>query len=114
MPLPLFSHHAAGKRPRIQRTKTDSTTVRKAIPVSVMEVQPAPFTAYIEVQSQISGDENVNATPQAPGVVKSISVTPGQKVGRGQVLAMLDASAIEPQIKAQDAQISLFKQLYEK
>lgn len=94
-------------------TKTD-TAKRKAIPVSIMEVQPQNFIGYVEVQSQIASDENVNATAQAPGVVRSINVHPGQRVGKGQVLATLDAAAIEQQIKAQEVQVNLYRQLYEK
>ena len=95
-------------------TRTDSTTVRKAIPVSVMEVQAAPFTAYIEIQSQITGEENVNATSQAPGTVKSIHVHVGQKVSKGQLLASLDAAAIDQAIKAMEPNIILAKTMYEK
>ncbi len=87
---------------------------RKATAVAVMELTPADFSSYIEVQSQIVGDENVLATPQAPGVITSVNVQSGQKVGRGQVLATLDAAAIEQQIKASEVQLTLFKSLYEK
>lgn len=86
----------------------------KAVAVSVRELQPEEFNSYIEVQASVSGDENVNATPQAPGVVQAVHVRPGQKVGRGQKLATLDAAAIEQQIKAQEAQLTLVKQVYEK
>ena len=87
---------------------------QKATPVSVVTVQPAKFSAYIEVQSQVSGDENVTAGPQQPGTVTSILVRPGQKVSKGQVLATLDAAAVEQQIKSADAQLTLAKSLYEK
>lgn len=87
---------------------------KKATPVSVMEVAPTVFNSYIEVQSSIVGDENVLATPQAPGVVTSVNVKAGQRVSRGQVLATLDAAAIEQQVKASDVQLTLYKSLYEK
>jgi RND family efflux transporter MFP subunit len=90
------------------------TTKKKATPVSVMEVQPQDFVSYVEVQSQITSDENVNAGPQAPGVVREIDVHAGQRVSKGQVLASLDAAAIEQQIKAQEVQLNLYKQLYDK
>ncbi|OJW82911.1 MAG: hypothetical protein BGO69_02420 [Bacteroidetes bacterium 46-16] len=93
--------------------KTDSTK-KKATPVTVTEIQPQDFIAYVEVQSQITSDENVNATPQAPGVIREVLVHAGQHVGRGQVLATMDAAAIEQQIKAQEVQLNLFKQLYDK
>lgn len=86
----------------------------KPVAVSVRELQPEEFNSYIEVQASVSGDENVNATPQAPGVVQAVHVRPGQKVGRGQKLATLDAAAIEQQIKAQEAQLTLVKQVYER
>lgn len=93
--------------------KTDSTK-KKATPVTITEIQPQDFIAYVEVQSQITSDENVNATPQAPGVIREVLVHAGQHVGRGQVLATMDAAAIEQQIKAQEVQLNLFKQLYDK
>jgi membrane fusion protein, multidrug efflux system len=86
----------------------------KATPVSVIEVSSQAFNSFVEVQAQITGDENVLATSQAPGVVRRIHVQPGQRVGRGQTLATLDASAIEQQVRAQEAQLSLVRQLYDK
>ncbi len=92
-------------------SKKDSV---KSVPVAIMDVQPQNFQAYIDVQASITGDENVLATPQAPGIVRRVLVRPGQRVGRGQALAILDASAIDQQVAAQDAQITLLRSLYEK
>ncbi len=89
-------------------------TTKKATSVSVITLQPTNFSAYIEVQSAVMGDQNVYATPQAPGTVTSISVKAGDHVAQGQVLATLDAAQIEQQIKGQDAQLQLTKSLYEK
>lgn len=91
--------------------KNDTT---KASPVSVMALTPQDFTAYIEVQSQITGDENVLATPQAMGTVTSVLVHAGQKVSKGQTLALLDAAVIEQQIKALEPQLTLQKSLYDR
>lgn len=87
---------------------------RKKTPVSIRTIEMGSFKGYIDVQAQVSGDEDVLATPQAPGVVTQVYVKPGQKVSKGQILAMLDAAAISQQIKAADAQYTLAKQLYEK
>jgi len=91
----------------------DSATV-KITPVSVTDVQPTDFNAYVEVQSQIAGDENVLAGSLAPGTVKSILVQVGQRVSKGQVLAILDASTIEQQIEGMNPQLTLLKSVYEK
>lgn len=91
-------------------------TSRKAVPVAVMEVQPTAFNAYIEVQSQITSDENINANTQSsmPAVVRSITVHVGQRVNKGQVLATLDASTIEQQILGLEPNIILARTIYEK
>ncbi|WP_276133282.1 efflux RND transporter periplasmic adaptor subunit [Polluticoccus soli] len=90
------------------------TTPTKGTPVSTMTVTRGQFDAYVDVQGQVTGDQNILATSQAPGIVKSITVRPGQQVGKGQTLAILDASVVEQQIQALEPQISLTKALYEK
>lgn len=90
------------------------TTKRKAIPVSVLELSPATFNAFIEVQASVKGDADVNATPQVPGTIRSVLVRPGQRVSQGQTLATIDASPLDQQIGAQDANIVFLKGLYEK
>jgi RND family efflux transporter MFP subunit len=77
-------------------------------------MQPEIFNAYIEVQSQITGDQVVNATARTMGTVNRIYVQVGQQVRQGQVLATLDASVAEQQIMALEPQIDLAKSLYEK
>lgn len=102
---------------RIQTLEADPSvadTNAKPVPVTVLEMQPVNFVSYIEVQSQIAGDENVLATPQMNGTVRSISVRPGQRVSRGQVLAILDAAAVDQEIAALEPTLILQKALYEK
>ena len=95
----------------LEANKTDSS---KVTPVSVSVVQPIEFNSFVEVNSQISGDENVMATSRAPGTINSISVVTGQKVAKGQTLATLDVSTINQQIQAMSPQLNLLKSVYEK
>ena len=95
----------------LESGKKDSA---KVVPVSVLDMQPIHFNAFIEVHSQITGDENVLASPQAPGTVKSVLVQSGQKVSKGQVLAILDAAVVEQQMEALQPQLNLLKTVYEK
>lgn len=90
------------------------TTKRKAIPVTVLELSPATFNAYIEVQAAVKGDADVVATPQVPGIIRSVLVRPGQHVGQGQTLATIDAGPLDQQIGAEDANITLLRSLYDK
>ena len=89
-------------------------TGRKATPVTVLQLANGEFSSAIEVQATIEGEQNVVASPQAPGRVTSILVRPGQRVGRGQTLATLDANVVSQQANALDPQIALAKSLYEK
>ena len=56
---------------KLEGNKKDSV---KVTPVSVTIVQPTDFHGYIEVQSQIGGDEVVTATAKAPGTINKIIV----------------------------------------
>ncbi|MEI8279812.1 MAG: efflux RND transporter periplasmic adaptor subunit [Bacteroidota bacterium] len=97
---------------KLEAANKDSS--KKATAVTIMQVQTTDFVGYIEVQSQVNGYQNVNATPQMPGTVKSVMVHGGEHVSKGQLLASLDVSAIEQQIKAQEVQLNLFRSLYDK
>lgn len=86
----------------------------KSVPVSVLEIIPQSFQSYIDVQAAITGNENVIASSQSPGTVRSVLVRTGQRVSKGQTLAVLDAAAVDQQIAAQDAQVTLLRSLYDK
>ena len=115
IPAIIFASCGGGDKPEKKTPETspkaDST---KAIPVAVITVQPVDFHGYVEVQSQIVGDENVLATSQAPGTVSNITVQVGQRVSKGQVLATLDAAMVNQQIDAMQPQLELTKSVYEK
>lgn len=85
-----------------------------SVPVRVLALTPQTFSATIDVQASVIGNENVLASSQSPGVITKINVQLGQRVSKGQVLAHLDAAAIDQSINAQEAQLNLLKQLYEK
>ena len=89
-------------------------TGRKATPVSVIALQSSDFSSAIEVQAVIDGDQNVVASPQVPGRVTGILVRPGQRVGRGQTLATLDATVANESANSLEPQIQLARSLYEK
>ena len=99
---------------KIKKLEGETKDSVKITPVSVSVMTPTDFHAYIEVQSQIGGDEVVTATAKAPGTIKAILAQVGQHVHVGQLLATLDASVAEEQINALQPQLDLQKSLYEK
>lgn len=103
---------------RTLETEVNKNAPKKASSVSVQELTPVDFSSYIEVQSQIVGDENVLATPQAAGTVTNVLVHSGQKVSKGQVLATLNPTGmdagIDEQIASAEISLGFRKALYEK
>lgn len=98
----------------LQAKAGDTVGAKAGTPVTLLQLQPTSFTSAIDVQAAITGDQDVVASPQAPGTITRILVAPGQHVGRGQTLAELDAAAVNQQIAAQDAQLTLLRTLYQK
>lgn len=95
-------------------SKETSKKVRKSTDVSVAVISASAFVANIDIQAQVTGEQNVLASPQAPGTVTRIFVKPGQHVSCGQVLATLDASALEQQIESVEATLSFARSAYDR
>lgn len=86
----------------------------KTVKVSVRDITLMPFKHFVEVQASVYGQDNINVNAQTPGVVKSILVTEGDKVVKGQVLATLDDAVIQQNIQEVQTNLDLAKTLYEK
>lgn len=86
----------------------------KTIKVSTRNIALQPFKHFVEVQASVYGQDNINVNAQTPGVVKSILVTEGDKVTKGQVLATLDDAVIQQNIQEVQTNLDLAKTLYEK
>ncbi len=73
---------------------TETGGNKKIKNVAVSDVQPGVFKHYIEVQGKVDGDENVAVSARSAGVVLSVNVEVGQKVSKGDLLAILDAQVL--------------------
>lgn len=82
--------------------------------VSAPTIQPSTFISYVEVQGVIDADENVIANAEAPGIITAIYVVAGQQVRKGQILAQLDAKALEQQILQVQTQVDLANTLFQR
>ena len=95
--------------------KTKGTdTVQKMKTVTIATVQDTTFEHYIDIQGSVDARENVNVSPQVPGVIRSILVREGQSVSKGQVLAQLDDLVTRAGIAELQTQIDLAKTLFDK
>lgn len=86
----------------------------KTTKVGIQEIAVGPFKHYVQVQASVYGQDNINVSPETPGVIKSIYVTEGDKVTKGQVLAVIDDAVIQQNIQELQTQLDLSKTLYEK
>lgn len=86
----------------------------KTVKVQTQNIEMKPFRHYVEVQASVYGQDNINVNAEMPGVVKSLFVTEGDKVTKGQVLASLDDAVIQQNIQELQTSLELTKTLYEK
>ncbi|WP_324672592.1 efflux RND transporter periplasmic adaptor subunit [Hymenobacter sp. GOD-10R] len=85
-----------------------------AVPVGIIKVQPEDFRSYLEVQGRADFDQNANVSARASGTITNIRVQRGDRVGKGQVLATLDAAVLESGIAELRTRLDLARVLFEK
>jgi len=90
----------------------DTSGADKGKIVAVTQMQPIRFMHYIEVQARVEGDQDVNISPQIPGTITDVLVRPGDKVSKGQVLAIIDDKAARQQAEAARSQRDMAITLY--
>jgi membrane fusion protein (multidrug efflux system) len=93
---------------------TDTTTKSKQFDVAVSPVKLGIFKSYIDVQGRVDADESVSLSSEMPGTITKINVRVGQKVSKGEVLAETDVRATQQQLIAQETNLALLNQVYEK
>lgn len=96
------------------QAEVGTTDSSRSADVAVMTVKPSAFTNYIDVQGSIDAKDNVQAYPQAQGVITAIYVKVGDHVSKGQTLVQLDNSVLRQQMAQSETQVSLMKTLYDR
>jgi HlyD family secretion protein len=66
--------------------------------VSVAEVQKENLTQTVTASGQLEGDVKADVFPPTQGTLKSVSVSDGQQVKAGQVLALMDVEPLDAQL----------------
>ncbi|HEX8269928.1 MAG TPA: efflux RND transporter periplasmic adaptor subunit [Flavobacterium sp.] len=89
-------------------------TVKVQSLVAVTTVKDTAFTHYLEVQGNITTDQNIIIYPQYSGVLTSLNVKAGQSVRKGQVLGRIDDGGLSQQVAQLEAQYALSRTTYER
>jgi len=76
----------------------DSSSRKKLTIVSTRKLTPTKFEHFFEVYGNVESKQNAFVNMEMPGTIKDIKVEVGQKVKRGQVLALLDKGIIQSNI----------------
>jgi RND family efflux transporter MFP subunit len=92
----------------------DTNARDNAIAVMAMEIKKELFKNPFEVQGIVQSDKNVLVTPEVPAKIDHLFVKEGQKVSKGQVIAKLDGSTANAQIKELEGRMELALLNFEK
>jgi RND family efflux transporter MFP subunit len=94
--------------------KSESKQEAKVAYVTAQTVNPGLFNHFVEIQGDVSSDNNIYIPAESNGLVKRIFVTEGDKVVEGQILAKLDDIMIKRQINQVKTNLTLAKVVFEK
>jgi RND family efflux transporter MFP subunit len=95
-----------------KKDKEEKTTDDKN--VRVEELMQKDFGHWIEVQGNVTSDQDVILSPQTAGIVTKIYVKEGQVVKRGAALASMDNDIVGANIQEVEQQIANADYLYQK
>lgn len=95
--------------------KLDTTaTIGNLVLVEVDTLSPQRFQNYVATQGSISSDENIMSSPKIPGVITKVLVKEGDRVRQGQLMATMDASALQSQLQQINSSYVLAETTYER
>lgn len=82
--------------------------------VTTFEAKTERFEHFIELQGNVDTKQNVLIFPEVAGLLKSVVVKEGQKVSKGQLLAIIDDGGMKSQLSQLETQLALSKTTFER
>lgn len=92
----------------------DTTFRENVIPVGVKTIKPETFSMYYESSGTVKAVNDAVISPEIPGQIRKIYVDEGQRVKKGQLLAVLNTDVTQKQIEELKTGLELAKTMYEK
>ena len=87
---------------------------QKFLLVTSIETESAPYAHYVSFQGTLETDQNIVMYPEIPALLKKVKVKEGQRVKKGQVLAVLSDSGMIDQLQQLEIQHALAKTTFER
>ena len=82
--------------------------------VSTLTVANTKFDHYLELQGDVTTDQNVLIYPEMAGTLYKVHVKEGQRVSKGQLLGSIDDGGLSSQLAQLKTQLALAKTTFER
>ena len=82
--------------------------------VTVLTTKTENFNHFVELQGVVATKQNVLIYPEVQGIIVSVKVKDGQKVNKGQSLAVIDDGGMGNQLAQMKTQLELAKTTFER
>jgi membrane fusion protein (multidrug efflux system) len=91
------------------------TTNNERIPVvTTVEAQKGDFQHFVEVQGVVMAEDLVQVTAEIPGRIKQLLIKEGDRVSKGQKIALLDLESLNKQLEELQTALELAQTVFEK
>lgn len=84
----------------------------KLVTTSILERRD--FEHFVEIQGVVISGRTVNVTAEVPGRILNLTVNEGDRVQKGQLIAVLDVEQIKKQIEELEISLSLANTVFER
>lgn len=79
----------------LEKELATNDNLNGAVRVQVTELVPQKFERFIEITGRVEAEEDVQVSPESIGVIEELLVREGQRVTKGQTLAVLNTEALK-------------------
>lgn len=97
-----------------QQLAGQETVTSNLLKVKVKDCTPELFTHYLNLTARAEAEEEARVTPETSGIIESISVSIGDRVKKGDVLALLNTDVLDNSIAEIKVSLELANTTYEK
>jgi len=89
-------------------------TVKKLALVSTLKPTPTMFQHFVEIQGNVETKQNLLVFAEMGGSLQTITVKEGQKVSKGQTIAIINDSGIKEQLGQAETALKLAQTTFER
>ena len=89
-------------------------TLKKLPLVTTQKSEQTVFNHYVELQGSVNTRQNVLLYPEVPGILERVLVKEGNKVKKGQLLAVIKDGGMSQQLQQLESQAALSQTVFER